>query len=155
MQNHDTIRAAQATIRHEEVMAMHEEFKHYRSSGVSLAVFLITLNGVVLAWMNNKLPAQQLMNDTLTAIIIAVIFVASFVSILTSVTAQFTQFQGYKNRARSAFEGIEGNADLHNKYKGIADRWFSSLDKLIVLSLVSFIISVLFAVVFAASTLTW
>jgi len=136
-------------------MRVHDEFKHYRSSGVSLAVFLITLNGAILVWMKGILNNPAWPKDAPTAMLAAIILIAALLSVLTSVWAQYAQFQGYKHRANGSFAGLVGNGSLQNVYGRLANKWFGQLDNYISVSVWSFVTAAVFAVLVAAGVGIW
>lgn len=113
-----------------------DPLKHerYRASGNTLVAILITLSSGILLWNMNLLDGATI--DETVLIIFSSIFL--IMSILASLFALLSHYNGYKSEARSE-EATNTTAE--------ATRWFNHADRLVPGALAVFIIGALLDIV--------
>lgn len=99
---------------------IHQEFRFYRTSGITLSATVITFGTVLLGWAINN-PFEGFVYILQLLLTIAAIILGFFI--------QYFQFQGYKNQANARFEKSRGRNDDYNTLMENANYWFELLDK--------------------------
>lgn len=98
---------------------VHQEFRFYRTSGITLSATIITFGTVLLGWSIDRFEGFVHLLQLLFAI--AAIVLGFFI--------QYFQFHGYKNQANARFEKSRGRKDGYNNLMDKANKWFNRLDK--------------------------
>ena len=114
-----------------------EKFKDYRESGIALSVTLISLSSALILWGNNLLNVKDIASCVKIIVFTQIVFCS--LTILSCLCIQFFNYQGYKHEARSV-------SDQSTQRK--ANCWFSKEDYSVYTSIVLFLISLLFCILF-------
>jgi hypothetical protein len=112
---------------------IHEDFRHYRNSGIALSVTLISLSSALIIWGSQILERE----DPSSYLLGVSLIISSAVTIFLCLSIQIFHYIGYKIQAR---DGI-GQTDRN------PNSWFTAEDWSFGIAIVSFIVSVIISAV--------
>jgi hypothetical protein len=112
---------------------IHEDFRHYRNSGIALSVTLISLSSALIIWGNKIIGIEKYLSSLLGVSLI----ISSAITIFLCLSIQIFHYIGYKIQARAGISQTTKNPNC----------WFTAEDWVFGIAIVSFIISVIISAV--------